>query len=120
MPLYKAGHYGPTACIPGDTLVMFDGTETPGADVKSIALSRATGPTLVPAGIVFTVDFGSAPTAVVLIEAANEDTEAKYQVLDTITDTQHAYYDDQGNFAFYRAVLSTYSAGGMPQVVAQR
>lgn len=118
MPLY--GSIGPTACIPGDTLVLFSGSETPGANVKSIALSRATGAGDQPSGIVFTIDFATASTDVVLIQAANEDTDAKYQTLYTSTNLQHDFYPDQGNFAFYRTVLSTYSAGGMPQVVAQR
>lgn len=121
MPLYKTGPYGPTATAPGDTLVMFDGTETPGANVQSIALSRATGPGNKPAGIVFTVNYGSTPTATCVIQASNEDVDSEYQVVNTFqAGAQNDWYSDLGNFAFYRAVLTAYSSGGMPKVVAQR
>lgn len=119
MPLYN-DPLGPTACVPGDSLVLFDGTETPGSSVKSIALARQMGPQPGPAGIVFTISFGSSPTDALEIQASNEDVDAEYITLQTSTNTQNDYYADAGNFAFYRAVLSTYSAGGMPRVIAQR
>lgn len=121
MPLYKAGHYGPTATQPGDTLMMFDGSETPGTNVKSIALSRATGPGNKPAGIVFTINYPSAPTATCVVQASNEDVDAEYQTVNTFqAGNQLDWYADIGNFAFYRAVLTAYTSGGMPKVVAQR
>jgi len=99
---------------------MFNGSETPGANTRSIAIARATGGGLNPAPMVFTIDFATAPTAVVQICAANQDVAADYQVLYTSTNTQHDYYSDQGIFEFYTVNLSTYSAGGMPTVIVQR
>lgn len=120
MPLYTDHAHSPVAAQPGDTVTLFDGTETPGSSVNSTALNRATGPGNRPSGIVFTIDYGSAPTAVVTIQASNADVDAQYQTLYTSTSTQNDYYADAGNFAWYRAHMTSYSAGGMPIVVAQR
>lgn len=121
MPVYGVAQAGGalTCVIPGDGYVLFDGTETPGAGVKSVAFSRGMGPGAGPHGMVFTVAFASAPTATVLIQGSNTDVEADYQTLGSIA-AQHGYYADEGRFKFYRANLSAYSAGGMPVVIVQR
>lgn len=112
---------GATAVFPGDNLKLFDGTENPAnAPMASITLNRAPGMLTAPAGIVFTIDFPQAsPNATVLIQASNQDVDGTYQTLKTTT-SQHDYYADVGNFAYYRAKLSAYVSGGMPVVIAQR
>lgn len=116
MPVY--GSLGPTAIIPGDNYVLFNGTETPASGTKSIAIARAEGAH--DTGVMtFTVAFPSSPTATVAIEASNVDSDGSYIALASIT-AQNDYYADQGGFAFYRANLSAYTSGGMPTVIVQR
>lgn len=105
---------------PGDSYSLFDGTEIPGASIKSAPFSRGESPSGSDQGSTFSMDFVSAPTAVVLIQGANVDAEANYVTLWTSTNTQHDNYTDTARWAFYRAVLSTYSAGGMPVVRVKR
>ena len=121
MPLFSTPQAGNvrTAVYPGDKYVLFDGTETPSVGLKSVAFNRAPGNMQSGNGMVFTVDFASAPTATVQIQGANTDAEANYQILSTIS-TQHGYYADLGLFCFYRCVLSAYGAGGQPIVTVQR
>ena len=121
MPLFTTPQAGNvrTAVYPGDKYTLFDGTESPSAGLKSVAFNRAPGNGQSGNGMVFTVDFTSAPTATVQIQGANSDIEANYQTLATIS-TQHGYYNDYAEFAYYRAVLSAYSAGGQPVVTVQR
>jgi len=119
MPLY-ASVYVPFVC-PGRQFTCFDGTETPGAAVKSAAFMRGRGPLDLDGPTTFTIDFASAPTAVVLIQASNTNTDANFQTIWTSTSTQHDNYTDANTtWRFYRVVLSTYSAGGMPVVIARR
>ena len=120
MPLYGVAQAGGvlTAVYPGEKFTLFDGTESPAAGVKSVAFNRAPGNGITN-GQVFTVGFPFAPTATVQIQASNDDVEAHYQTLATVT-TQKGYYADYGEFRFYRAVLSAYSSGSMPTVIVQR
>ena len=120
MPLYGVAQAGgvPTAVYPGDRFVLFNGTETPSAGLKSVAFNRAPGNGETN-GQVFTVTFSASPTATVQIQASNDDVDAHYQILSSIT-TQTGYYADYGEFAYYRAVLSAYTSGGMPTVTVQR
>ena len=122
MKLYGAAQSGGglQSVSPGERIVLFDGTETPVANITSLAFARAPGPTQVPAGIVFSMDFAAAPTVTMQIQGANVDTELAYQTLYTKDNTQHDYYQDAGNFMFYRAKVSAYTSGGMPTVIAQR
>ena len=119
MPLYGTTLPEPARIYPGQQYALFDGTETPGAGVKSVVFRPSQNNGILPSGMVFTVDFALAPTATVQVQGANTDIDANYQILSTIS-TQHGYYSDLGEFAFYRAVLSTYSAGGMPVVAVNR
>jgi len=117
MPVY--GSLGPTAIVPGDNYVLFNGTETPASGTKSIAIARAEGAH--DTGVMtFTVQFASSPTATVSIEASNVDADASYQTIYAGAGTQQDYYADLGGFAFYRANLSAYTSGGMPTVIVQR
>ena len=121
MPLYGVAQAGGvlTAVYPGEHFVLFNGTETPAAGVKSVAFNRAKGP-LGPLPQVFTATFAAAPTATVVIQGSNDDVDAHYQTLSGNITTQTGYYADLGEFAFYRAVLSAYASGGMPAVTVQR
>ena len=112
--------YNIRALSPGDKLTLFDGTETPGSAVKSVAFSRGYNPGGGVANTSFIINFASAPTAVVQIQCAYQDVEASYQTVYTSTDTQKDAYTDEGSAPFWRAQLLTYSAGGMPVVTAVR
>lgn len=119
MPAYVAGQ----ACDlrPGDPFYnLFNGTETPAAVMPSVAFARGQSPSGADQGTTFQISFASAPTAVVLIQGANQDVEALYETLWTSTNTQYDNYTDTTRWAFYRAKISTYSAGGMPVVTAKR
>ena len=125
MPLYGITQAGGvlTAVGPGEKFVLFDGTETPGAAVKSVAYNRAPGPLGQPSPQSFTVTFASSATATVLVQASNDDVEAHYQTIATLAFagvTTPGYYADYGEFRFYRANLSAYTGGGMPTVTVQR
>jgi hypothetical protein len=113
----------PTAIYPGTQFTLFNGSETPGAGLKSAAFNRAPGPLQGPSAQVFTVTFPSSATATILIQASNDDVDAHYQTISTIAFagvTTPGYYADLGEFRYYRANLSAYSGGGMPTVLVQR
>jgi hypothetical protein len=120
MPVYGVAQAGGvlTAVYPGESFKLFDGTETAALNLKSIAFNRAPG-NMMSAQQVFTATFPSAPTATVSIQGSNDDVDAHYQTLGQIT-TQTGNYADYGEFKFYRAQLTVYSAGGMPTVIVQR
>ena len=117
MPLY--GSVKPIYLYPGQQFVLFDGTESPAAGVKSVAFERAPNYDGHPSPMAFTVVFPSAPTATLQIQASNDDVDGNYQVVQAIS-TQQGYYSDQGQFRFYRLDLSAYSAGSMPTAIVQR
>ena len=110
-----------TAVSPGEELTLFDGTETPTAGLTSASFVRAPGPTQVPAPMLFTIHYAAGvPNATVLVQASNIDAEANYQTLKTSTNLQDDYYQDAGNFLFYRMKMSAYVSGGMPVGNVQR
>ena len=118
MPLYGVAQAGGvlSAIYPGQSFTIFSGTETPSAGIKSVAFNRPAAPGGVAVPFVFTVNFPSAPTASsVQIQGSNDDVDGQYQTLATIG-AQNGYYSDFGQLNFYRAVLATYSVGGMPIV----
>ena len=107
-----------TTLMPGESIKLFDGTEAAGASVKSVAIARSRG-VAGYAPVTFSIDFPSSPTDSLLIQGANFDVEGDYQTLYTSTNKQHDVYTDTGAWLFYRATLSSYSAGSMPIVAAQ-
>jgi hypothetical protein len=127
MPAYGVAQAGGvlTCLIPGDRYELFSGLETPAAGLKSVAFSRGFGPGAYPAGMVFQIIFASAPTATVLIQGSNADVDGDYVTLATVAFplapvSNVGYYSDLGQWAFYRAILSVTSAGGMPAIIVQR
>lgn len=73
------------------------------------------------AGTSFTIDFAAAATgSTVVIQASNQDVDADYQTVFTSTAKQHDAYTDIGRSKFYRALCSTYAAGGNLTVIASR
>jgi hypothetical protein len=117
MPLY--GSAKPVYLYPGQQFVLFDGTETPSAGVKSLAFERAANWSGLPSPMAFTITFPTTPSATVLIEASNDDVEAHYQTLGSSTAIL-GNYADYGEFRYYRANLSAYASGSMPTVIVQR
>lgn len=114
-----------TTISPGESLMLFDGTETPdGAPITSIAIARGLSPAAGAAGpITFSIDYATTPTAVLYIQASNRDVEADYQTIYTSTSPSavHDLFTDANTaWLFYRAKLYSYSGGGMPVVIAQR
>ena len=122
MPLYGTAQAGgfPTVIYPGDSFTLFDGTETAGAAVKSIAFRRGLAPGGLNPGTTFQIVFPSSSTDSLVIQGSNLDVDADYITLATSTSKQTDFYTDTGDWAYYRAQLITYSGGGMPQVIAQR
>lgn len=110
-----------TEILPGDAFTLFN-AESPAAGQASVAFATGYCPGGGPShGIVFTIDYAATSvTAVMLIQGSNRDVDADYQTLYTSTNVQHDNYADVGGFAFYRAKLSTESAGLPVTVIAQR
>lgn len=126
--LYGAPQSGPspvsglnlTSVCPGDSITLFDGTETPVQGMKSVAFSR---------GVSGTADRGTSffasgmPAGSVLsVQAANQDLDGSYFTLyASAPDANGNFaYTDDGRAAYYRVVLSTYVSGAMPVVIAKR
>lgn len=106
--------------IPGDVLVLFN-AETLAAPQASIAISI--GPALGGgyAPLTFDIEFSAAAvTATTLIQGSMSDVDSAYQTLYTSTNLQQDNYVDFGKFRFYRAKLSSQSAGGTVTVTVSR
>ena len=122
MQLYGSSQAGGvlTGLWPGDALTLFDGTETAAAGLTSLAFVRCEGPSQNDAGVTFQI-IGVAAGSVVKIQASNVDTEADYQDVWTSTGALALdNYTDTVRWKFYRAKLSSYTSGAMPQVLVQR
>jgi hypothetical protein len=129
MPLYGVPQSGPnatnsglnlTSLAPGDGPFYLFNAETLTAPQASVAFARATAFGGADNGTTFNIRFAAAPTAVVVIEAANVDVDANYVSVFTLTDTQIGAYTDIGRSCFYRARLVSQSGGGALTVTAQR
>lgn len=120
---------GPTACIPGDSLALFN-NETVTAPQASIVLARGNSPSGSDQGTTFFIEFAAAPTDSLQILGSNKAPVpvngvytfnlADWYVLFTSTNKQQDYYTDTGRFAYYCAYLASQSAGGKVTVNAQR
>ena len=115
---------GPTACIPGDSLALFN-NETVTAAQASIVMARAKGPGDDDAGTTFFIEFAAAPTDSLEILGSNKVPAAVFNLADwyvlfTSTNKQQDYYTDTGRFAYYCAYLASQAAGGKVTVNAQR
>lgn len=121
MPTYGTPQAGGvlTSVQPGDAYTLFN-AETPADGTASVAFALANGPAPGENSKTFHIDFAAAPTAVVVIQCANQDVEADYVTVYTSTNTQHDAYTDIGTSAFYRAKLVSQSAGGALTVTVQR
>ena len=121
MPDYGVAQAGGvlTSLQPGDSYTLFN-AETPTAPQASVAFAFSVGPNPGNNSKTFHIDFASAPTAVVDIQAANADVDADYITVYTSTNLQHDAYTDIGTSAFYRAKLASQSAGGAITVTVQR
>ena len=114
MPVYGVAQAGSnataglnlTSLISGDDYVLFN-AETLTAPQASVAFAVAYSVNGEPVTKTFTMDFASSPTAALLIQGANVDTDANYQTLYTSTNIQHDNYTDTLAFKYYRAKLST-------------
>ena len=115
---------GPTACIPGDSLALFN-NETVTAPQASIVLARGNSPSGSDQGTTFFIEFAAAPTDSLQILGSNKVPAAVFSLADwyalyTSTNKQTDYYTDTGRFAYYCAYLASQSAGGKVTVNAQR
>lgn len=115
MPVYGSPQSGGvTALNTGDSMNLFN-AETVAAGTASIPFARGNGP-----GSTFMINFAASPTAVVVIQAANNDVEAEYQTIYTSTNLQVDAYTDIGYSDFYRAKRISGSAGGLLTVNVKR
>ena len=121
---------GPTACVPGDQLILFN-NETVTAAQASIVMARAKGPGDDDAGTTFFIEFAAAPTDSLEILGSNKTPVpnaagvyvfnlADWYLLFTSTNKQQDYYTDTGRFAYYCAYMATQAAGGKVICIAQR
>lgn len=108
-----------TEIQPGDLFYLFN-AESPTAPQASVAVAMGYVPNNASGQVVFTVHWAAAPTAALVIQGSHVDVDAQYQTLTTFTNVQDGYYADVGGFAFYRAKLSSQSAGGAVTVIAKR
>ena len=108
-----------TALQPGDSLLLFN-AESPAAGQASIAFARGYNPGGGGSNpIMFTASWAVAPTAVLNIQGSNDNVDANFITLGTIT-ASPGYYADAGGFEFYRVQLLSQSAGGAITVTVQR
>ena len=122
MQLYGSSQAGGvlTGLWPGDALTVFDGTETAAAGLTSLAFVRCAGPSQYPFNVGFQI-IGVAAGSVVKIQASDVDTEADYQDVWISTGPLALdIYTDYSPWKFYRAKLSSYTSGAMPQILVQR
>lgn len=118
MPAYGTR---PVSLVPGDKWTLFDGTEAVAEGLESMAIARGYSPSGDDAGTSFFAT-GLAADMVIDIQAAAVDDDDEYLMVGQITDdgNGNGAYTDIGRPGFYRAVITTYSAGDMPIVRVQR
>lgn len=133
----QSGPFGPpnqglnvTSIVPGDNLVLFDGTETPLTGLASIAFSRGTGQgpgdggstfnlTGMPSDMTVDVEVCSPPNGGFASVAAMNS--AFSSVTTMIADSGgNSSYTDLGRSQFYRLKITLYTTGTMPVGVVQR
>lgn len=116
--------------VPGETIVLFDGTETAAAGLASIAFARGYSPDAadngitfnlsgMPAGMTVDVQVCSPPAGGFASTAAMA---AAFSTVATIAPDSggNGWYTDVGRSAFYRLQISAYTSGAMCVGVAQR
>jgi hypothetical protein len=137
MPAFGLAQSGPnpiaglniTSLFPGDSIALFDGTETVALNLASIPFARAErGPTDggstfnlsgMPAGMTVDVQVCSSPAGGFASVAAMN---AAFNSVVTMTPDANGNgsYTDVGRSQFYRFLISGYSSGTMPVGVVQR
>lgn len=135
MPLWGTGRAGanPISGLnfvdlrPGDYETLLNGTETIVTGSKSIAFARGPSPSGADNGSTFTVS-GCPNGSVIDIQASSTKTDdavtlaamdASFQNVGG-TLTGNGFYTDIGRSAFYRAIVTTFSAGDVPVVTVKR
>jgi len=104
----------------GEHITLFNGTETPSVGLKSVAF--ALGIQGANRGSKTFWCSGMTAGSVIDIQAANQDVDSEYSSVSgalTPDANGNVSYPDDGQSAFYRAVLTT-STGAMPIVIVQR
>jgi hypothetical protein len=100
-----------TSLQSGDTDYFLFNAEVLTAPQASVAFSRANAPGA-QTTYTFSIDYASAPTAVMTIQGSNTDVDADYVTLYTSTSIQHDFWTDTGAWKYYRAALVSQSGGG--------
>lgn len=115
-----------TSLVPGDSLVLLDGTETIVSGSKSIAFSRADGMVGTDAGSSFQIS-GCAGGSVIAIQASDGTAESvmTFGALDLSFNqvgsvTGNGAYTDVGRSSFYRIVVTTLIGADVPVVIVKR
>ena len=117
MPIYGVPQSGGvlTSLNPGDIFSLWNNESPTAPNLSSVAFARGVGEGLQPSGMVFQLIGGAA--ANVAIQGSNQDINGDYITLSTLSSAA-PYYQDSGNFAFYRAQLT--SGTGPLSVIVQR
>lgn len=115
---------GKRQCGPGESLTLFDGTETPAEGLASMCFARGYSAGQAQAYSTFHAD-GMPSDMVIDVQAANVDAEADYHTIGQMTSENASpagfpFFTDDGSPAFYRLKISAYTSGSMPIVTVQR
>lgn len=139
MPVFgipQAGGYGPpnqglnvTSVQPGQSLVLFDGTEAAALDLASVAFARGlqgssdNGFTInitgMPVGMTVDVQACSPPAGGFASVAAMGNAFSSVATIGPDANG-NGFYTDVGRSAFYRLLISAYVSGTTPIAVVQR
>ncbi len=124
----QSGYNGPpnqglnlASVPPGESYILFSGTETPSSGVKSVAIARGYSPGAVDDGMTFYCS-GMPAGCTIDVQASNTDLDGDYLTLATLSGDANgnAGYTDTGRAAFYRAKISAFTTGAMPIVTVNR
>lgn len=128
MPAFNSYGALATQVASGDTVALFANTDTVAQGLVSKVISPVDSGPVGRNLIQFTISFPTAPTDAVTIYGSNTPPTAGSGAtpgapqngiaLFTSTNKQFDSYPDNLGFRFYWAGLPTYSAGGMPTVIA--
>ena len=117
--LYGTGNVN--SLVPGDSLVLLDGTETLATNAASISFVRGYSPSANDGGTTFNAS-GMPASSVIDVQVANADVAGLYTTTgQLVPDTNgNATYTDVGRSPFWRLQVSSATAATGSKVVANR
>lgn len=109
---------------PGESLTLFDGSETPSLALASVAFAR--GGSGGQSQVYSTFIAQGMPSDMTIdIQSSNVDQDTRYKTIATLTSELASpagvpFYTDSGSPLFYRAKVSAYTSGDMPSLTVAR